>query len=180
MLVVSAVAAVVAKLALSLRLQVSLDQLWDDVSARFWFLPAMMTAGAVVELDRAVQARPLRELEWLWTGDAEGARVLLSTNAESMTTIAGVVLLITLEGDRRMLRLQHGWGGASVARSTHQKRNSFLRATGQEGHRGSLRRSFESFGNERPSFCGSDSRKIVCGNFSRSDDLAASWVQLKP
>jgi uncharacterized membrane protein len=76
---------------------------WDLVRTSFWFLPSILTAGAAglasagVTLDEVVTIQQLRPLgRWAYTGDAEGASVLLGTIAGSMITVAGVVFSMTL------------------------------------------------------------------------------------
>lgn len=76
---------------------------WDLIRTSFWFVPSVLTAlaaglaGAAVALDQAVTIEAVRSLGfWAYTGDAEGASVVLGTIAGSMITIAGVVFSITL------------------------------------------------------------------------------------
>lgn len=76
---------------------------WDLVRTSFWFVPSFLAAGATglasaaVALDRAVTDEQIRSLGWwVYTGDAEGASVVLGTIAGSMITIAGVVFSMTL------------------------------------------------------------------------------------
>jgi len=74
----------------------------DRLRTSFWFIPALMVAGAValawgtVELDRAMSDAAARPLEWAYTGGPEGARSVLSVVAGSMITVAGVVFSITI------------------------------------------------------------------------------------
>lgn len=75
---------------------------WERFQSSFWFLPSLMTGGAVVlafttvALDRAKTDELLQTLGWAYTGGAEGASAVLETIAGSMITIAGVVFSITL------------------------------------------------------------------------------------
>ncbi len=75
---------------------------WERFRSSFWFLPALMTAGAAalafaaVALDRAKTGEWLQTLSWVYTGGAEGASSVLGTIAGSMITIAGVVFSMTL------------------------------------------------------------------------------------
>lgn len=76
---------------------------WDLLRTSFWFVPSVLTASAAglsaatVALDGAVSDEQVRSLGWLaYTGDAEGASVVLGTVAGSMITIAGVVFSMTL------------------------------------------------------------------------------------
>ncbi|MGE0040783.1 MAG: DUF2254 domain-containing protein [Vicinamibacterales bacterium] len=75
---------------------------WDRLRSSFWFLPALMAAGAValalatVRIDEGVTGDLPAALGWAYSGGAEGASAVLSTIAGSMTTIAGVVFSMTL------------------------------------------------------------------------------------
>ncbi|MET0962849.1 MAG: DUF2254 domain-containing protein [Noviherbaspirillum sp.] len=75
---------------------------WERVRSSFWFLPSLMAAAAVVlafltvEFDRSVAHEWLLELDWVYSGGAEGASAVLQTIAGSMITIAGVVFSLTL------------------------------------------------------------------------------------
>ena len=78
-------------------------RLWDSLRASYWFVPALMTVAAVVAsqgvlyLDRLLVDRGIELVEWLHgAGEPEGARVLLSTIAGSMITVAGVTFSILL------------------------------------------------------------------------------------
>ena len=74
-------------------------EFWSDLVESFWFVPALMSAGAVIGssvliyLDRAYD---LSVVAWTWSGGASGARSLLSTVATSMITVAGTVFSITI------------------------------------------------------------------------------------
>ena len=69
--------------------------------ATYWFLPSMMAVLAAalslltVRVDQAVEGR-ITGLFWLYAGGPEGARILLSTVAGSMITVAGVTFSITI------------------------------------------------------------------------------------
>lgn len=75
---------------------------WDRVRSSFWFVPAVMAAGAVavafisVTLDETVKDWSVLGLNWIFSGDAEGATTILGTVAGSMITITGVVFSMTL------------------------------------------------------------------------------------
>lgn len=76
---------------------------WDLIRTSFWFVPSVLTAlaaglaGAAVTLDRGLTEEFVRSLGfWAYTGDAEGASVVLGTIAGSMITLAGVVFSMTL------------------------------------------------------------------------------------
>lgn len=73
---------------------------WQRVRGSLWFLPGIMSLGAVVlavvcgRLDEMVTERA--ELGILYRGDADSARTLLATIAGSMVTVAGVSFSVTM------------------------------------------------------------------------------------
>lgn len=75
---------------------------WDRIRASFWFVPAVMAAGAVglafmsITLDESVKDWSTLGVDWIFSGDAEGAATILGTVAGSMITITGVVFSMTL------------------------------------------------------------------------------------
>lgn len=78
----------------------------DQLLKSFWFIPAVMTLGAVVlcaltlAIDSRVSAQDLKAVPGLHTvvysGGPAGAREVLATIASSMITVAGVVFSITI------------------------------------------------------------------------------------
>ncbi len=76
--------------------------LWGKARGSFWFAPAVMTVCAIalsiLFLSIDMFALTYKDLKgwWLYTGGPEGARLLLSTIAGSMITVAGVVFSITI------------------------------------------------------------------------------------
>lgn len=79
-----------------------LAHLWESLRTSYWFVPSLMTAGAVglsfasVHADGWVKAKWARTVGWIWAGSPEGAREVLSTIAGSMITVAGVAFSITI------------------------------------------------------------------------------------
>jgi uncharacterized membrane protein len=77
-------------------------KLWDALRSSYWFVPALMAAGAVVlafgmvAVDHRVTESVVEEIGWFYTGGADGARAMLSTIASSVITVAGVVFSITI------------------------------------------------------------------------------------
>ena len=73
-----------------------LQNLWEQLRANFWFVPTLMTAGALllafamINLDQAVRETAISQLGWTYTRGPEGARALLSTVAGSVITVASV------------------------------------------------------------------------------------------
>ena len=68
----------------------------------YWFLPGLMAFAAtalatlVLWIDSVGWSRWIDSIPWLGSGNAEGARVLLSTVAGSMITVAGVTFSMTV------------------------------------------------------------------------------------
>lgn len=75
---------------------------WDEIRSSFWFIPILMTIGAValsfftVYIDEPVMELLQDYISWVFTGGTQGAAAILSTVAGSMITIAGVVFSMTL------------------------------------------------------------------------------------
>jgi uncharacterized membrane protein len=80
----------------------SLRTLWDDLRSSLWFLPGVMTVGAVfaawslLRADRWVVASELELGPWGYGGGADSARQVLATIAGSIMTITGVTFSITM------------------------------------------------------------------------------------
>jgi uncharacterized membrane protein len=76
--------------------------LYDLLRTTFWFIPALMLAGSVVlalaliGFDRAIHDEVENAWGWGYTGGPDGARLVLSTIAGSMITVAGVAFSITI------------------------------------------------------------------------------------
>ncbi len=75
---------------------------WDDLLSSYWFIPSLMTIGAVVlsfvttKVDGVVGSDWIDNISWLYANKPNGARVLLSTIAGSMIGVAGVTFSITI------------------------------------------------------------------------------------
>ena len=75
---------------------------WDDLLSSYWFIPSLMTIGAVVlsfvttKVDGIVGSDWIDNISWLYANKPDGARVLLSTIAGSMIGVAGVTFSITI------------------------------------------------------------------------------------
>lgn len=75
---------------------------WDRLRESFWFLPALMAAGAIAlsfgltSLDAVVDDRTYRRHDWIYLFGPEGARAILSAIASSMITVAGLTFSITM------------------------------------------------------------------------------------
>jgi uncharacterized membrane protein len=76
--------------------------LLNKVLSSFWFVPLIMTIGAIIlsiltlSIDTLLLQSPDMRGWWLYTGGPEGARTVLATTAGSMITVAGVVFSITI------------------------------------------------------------------------------------
>src|SRR5438105_2982845 len=57
---------------------------------------AVLLAFALIELDRQRGAEAITMVPWIFRGDADSARAVLSTIAGSMITVAGTVYSITI------------------------------------------------------------------------------------
>jgi len=76
--------------------------LWARVRSSLWFVPACMSLAAAVlalaagRLDAAVAGGELTLPFFVYAGDRDGARTVLSTVAGSMITVAGVTFSVTV------------------------------------------------------------------------------------
>jgi uncharacterized membrane protein len=83
-------------------MRVQIFKTWNRIHSSFWFLPGVMSGGAMllafatVALDTSVTDWLTRKWGFTYTGGAEGASSLLGAIAGSMITIAGVVFSMTL------------------------------------------------------------------------------------
>ena len=75
--------------------------LWEALHTTYWFIPSLLIALAVIlsfitlELDRRSLSEPVG-LAWVYAGEPEGARSLLSTVAGSLINVATVTFSITI------------------------------------------------------------------------------------
>ncbi|WP_250655578.1 DUF2254 domain-containing protein [Alkalimarinus coralli] len=75
---------------------------WESLRTSFWFVPALMVCCAVaasfflIATDRSTELKPHRIFGFFYEVGPEGARMVLSTIATSMITVAGVVFSITI------------------------------------------------------------------------------------
>jgi uncharacterized membrane protein len=79
-----------------------LQHLWDRLRFSYWFVPSLMSVGAIflaaltLYLDTREGLDWARWVPWLFVDQPAGARTLLSTIAGSMITVAGVTFSITI------------------------------------------------------------------------------------
>lgn len=83
-------------------MQVNIVKSWDRIRSSFWFIPIIMSFGAVtlafvtVAFDPRVTDWLQLTLGWTFVQGAAGASTMMGTIAGSMITIAGVVFSMTL------------------------------------------------------------------------------------
>ena len=83
-------------------MKLRLIKLRDSLADSFWFLPALLallaTAAALglVALDRIVGGSWVRNIGWVWSGGADGARAVLSVIAGSVMTVVSIVFSLTI------------------------------------------------------------------------------------
>ncbi|UTV30620.1 DUF2254 domain-containing protein [Photobacterium atrarenae] len=83
-------------------MKIQLQNWWEGVRTSFWFVPgglvliAIGAAHSLIVFDQLIELALIRQFSFLYFGGPEGARVILSTLAGSMVTVAGVVFSITI------------------------------------------------------------------------------------
>ena len=83
-------------------MRIKIQNLWYRLRASFWFLPVLMAVSAIVlsVITTAIDTEILYQKDvkqwWLYSGDPDGARTVLSVISSSMITVAGVVFSITI------------------------------------------------------------------------------------
>ena len=83
-------------------MQSRLAKYWDDLGSSYWFVPALMTLGAIalsfvtVRVDQQNELDWLRDLGFVFLNQPDGARSLLSTVAGALIGVAGTTFSITL------------------------------------------------------------------------------------
>ncbi len=79
-----------------------LSNFWDALRGSYWFVPFLMTLGAIslsygfLALDQRLDFSALKGYAWIYAGGAAGARSVLSTVASSVITVAGTTFSITI------------------------------------------------------------------------------------
>ncbi len=75
---------------------------WEAVQSSYWFVPSLMVvlaaaaAVGLLEADRRLGAEWVTGVRWVYSGDGDGARDVLSMIAGSMITVAGVTFSIIM------------------------------------------------------------------------------------
>lgn len=93
-----------------------LKPLWESITTSLWFLPSLLTAGAILLAVAAVAIPTAEDTEavwWLHSGDAAHASELLSSLLTSMITMATLAISITMV----VLTLAAGQLGPRLIRS---------------------------------------------------------------
>lgn len=83
-------------------MKLRLLSLYDMVTDSFWFLPLVMAllagiaAMGSVAIDHALGSGWVKEMGWVWSGGADGARSVLSVISGSVMTVVSIVFSITV------------------------------------------------------------------------------------
>lgn len=77
-------------------------KIYDTLSDSFWFLPVLMalvaggSALGLVTIDHEIGSDWMKDLGWVWSGGADGARGVLSVIAGSVMTVVSIVFSLTI------------------------------------------------------------------------------------
>lgn len=77
-------------------------KLWQDLQGSYYFIPGAMAFGAFIlalittYIDQTFDYTMFRKLGWFYSNTPDSARVILSTIAGSMITVAGVTFSMTM------------------------------------------------------------------------------------
>jgi uncharacterized membrane protein len=99
---------------------------WDSIRSSYWFVPGLLTMAALVlanvfiDLDERLTVETLRQMKWVYSGGAEGARAALSVIGGSVITVAATTFSITIA----VLSLASGQYGPRVLGSFMRDRGS--------------------------------------------------------
>lgn len=83
-------------------MQTALRKYWLSLNASYWFIPSLLTLGALVlsfatiHIDRSGGAQWLTDLGWVQASRPDGARSLLTVISSSMIGVASTVFAITI------------------------------------------------------------------------------------
>ncbi len=108
-------------------MKVSLASIWENVRTSFWFIPTLMTLGAIalsvftLWFDERLANMGSPDVWWIYSGGASGARSVLAVVSGSMITVTSVVFSITIV----TLTLASGQFGSRLLRN-------FMRDTGNQ------------------------------------------------
>jgi uncharacterized membrane protein len=106
--------------------------IWEELKASFWFIPllilvsAILAASLFIYMDHLIDYSPPGFLEYLFSGDVDSARSILTITAGAMIGIAGTVFSITLV----VLTLASSQLGSRLLRNfMYDKLNQFVLGT---------------------------------------------------
>lgn len=94
--------ALVGKIGYHAGMNIKLLNFWERLRTTYWFLPILMVAlsfvfaAATIALDRNIPSQSAALLAWIYAPGPDGTRIILSTIAGSMITIAGVSFSIII------------------------------------------------------------------------------------
>lgn len=83
-------------------MKLQLIKIRDNLADSFWFLPALISLLAIaaalgsVAIDQAIGDEWLQDMDWVWSGGAEGARAVLSIISGTIMTVVSIVFSLTL------------------------------------------------------------------------------------
>jgi uncharacterized membrane protein len=83
-------------------MKLRLLSVYDALTDSFWFVPLLMAllAGGMalgsVAVDHAIGSAWVKDIGWVWSGGAEGARGVLSVVAGSVMTVVSIVFSLTV------------------------------------------------------------------------------------
>ncbi len=83
-------------------MNIKLSNIWEYLRSSLWFIPLLMTglsialAFGLLHVDELFKGHQISDSIWFYTGGGANARAILSTIANSMITVAGVVFSITI------------------------------------------------------------------------------------
>lgn len=113
-------------------MRLRLAKMRDALADSFWFLPAVMAvvAGVAalgsVALDHRLGDSWVRDIGWVWSGGADGARSVLSTVAGSVMTIVSIVFSLTLS---TLAQTSSHYGPRVLRNFTSDRGNQFVLGT---------------------------------------------------
>jgi uncharacterized membrane protein len=113
-------------------MKLSLLKIYDSLSNSFWFVPAVMavlagiTALSSIALDNDLGDKWAREIAWIWSGGAEGARSVLSVISGSVITVVSIVFTITVSA---LAQMSSQFGPRILRNFTSDRSNQFVLGT---------------------------------------------------
>lgn len=102
------------------------------ITDSFWFLPTLMAllsaaaAIGMVRADAVLGAEWSRDISWIWSGSAEGARSVLSVIAGSIMTVVSIVYSLTITS---LAQTSSHFGPRVLRNFTSDRGNQFVLGT---------------------------------------------------